>query len=49
MQTKIPVEFWAELKSLNLIEQNAPAPVSFDIKNSSEMSATLERFSGGFS
>ena len=26
MQTKIPAEFWAELKSQNLIEQNAPAP-----------------------
>jgi D-threo-aldose 1-dehydrogenase len=27
MQTKIPAEFWAELKSQNLIEQNAPHPV----------------------
>lgn len=27
MQTKIPAEFWAELKSQNLIEQNAPTPV----------------------
>ena len=26
MQTKIPAEFWAELKSQNLIEQNAPTP-----------------------
>jgi len=26
MQTKIPVEFWAELKAHNLIEQNAPVP-----------------------
>ncbi|HEY2466426.1 MAG TPA: aldo/keto reductase [Terracidiphilus sp.] len=26
MQTKIPVEFWAELKAQNLIEQNAPVP-----------------------
>jgi D-threo-aldose 1-dehydrogenase len=26
MQTKIPAEFWAELKSQNLIEQNAPVP-----------------------
>jgi D-threo-aldose 1-dehydrogenase len=26
MQTKIPAEFWAELKAQNLIEQNAPAP-----------------------
>ncbi len=26
MQTKIPTEFWAELKSQNLIEQNAPTP-----------------------
>jgi D-threo-aldose 1-dehydrogenase len=27
MQTRIPAEFWAELKSQNLIEQNAPTPV----------------------
>jgi len=27
MQTKIPAEFWAELKAQNLIEQNAPLPV----------------------
>jgi D-threo-aldose 1-dehydrogenase len=27
MQTKIPAEFWADLKSQNLIEQNAPTPV----------------------
>jgi D-threo-aldose 1-dehydrogenase len=26
MQTKIPAGFWAELKSQNLIEQNAPVP-----------------------
>ena len=26
MQTKIPSEFWAELKAQNLIEQNAPTP-----------------------
>ncbi|MBV8100178.1 MAG: aldo/keto reductase, partial [Verrucomicrobia bacterium] len=26
MQTKIPDEFWADLKSQNLIEQNAPVP-----------------------
>jgi len=26
MQTKIPAEFWAELKAQNLIEQNAPIP-----------------------
>jgi D-threo-aldose 1-dehydrogenase len=26
MQTKIPTEFWAELKAQNLIEQNAPIP-----------------------
>jgi D-threo-aldose 1-dehydrogenase len=26
MQTKIPAEFWAELKAQNLIEQNAPVP-----------------------
>jgi D-threo-aldose 1-dehydrogenase len=26
MQTKIPAEFWADLKTKNLIEQNAPAP-----------------------
>jgi D-threo-aldose 1-dehydrogenase len=26
MQTRIPAEFWAELKSQNLIEQNAPVP-----------------------
>jgi len=26
MQTKIPAEFWAELKSRNLIEPNAPTP-----------------------
>ena len=26
MQTKIPAEFWAELKTQNLIEQNAPVP-----------------------
>jgi len=24
MQTKIPAEFWADLKAQNLIEQNAP-------------------------
>jgi D-threo-aldose 1-dehydrogenase len=27
MQTRIPAEFWAELKAQNLIEQNAPVPV----------------------
>jgi D-threo-aldose 1-dehydrogenase len=27
MQTKIPAEFWADLKNQNLIEQNAPTPV----------------------
>ena len=27
MQAKIPAEFWAELKSNNLIEPNAPTPV----------------------
>jgi D-threo-aldose 1-dehydrogenase len=27
MQTKIPAEFWAELKAQNLVEQNAPVPV----------------------
>jgi Aldo/keto reductase family len=27
MQTKIPAEFWADLKSQNLIEHNAPIPV----------------------
>jgi D-threo-aldose 1-dehydrogenase len=27
MQTKIPAEFWAELKAQNLIEQNTPVPV----------------------
>ena len=26
MQTKIPAEFWADLKTQNLIEQNAPVP-----------------------
>src|SRR2546421_5177473 len=26
MQTKIPAEFWADLKAQNLIEQNAPLP-----------------------
>jgi D-threo-aldose 1-dehydrogenase len=26
MQTKIPAEFWADLKAQNLIEQNAPIP-----------------------
>jgi D-threo-aldose 1-dehydrogenase len=26
MQTKVPAEFWAELKAQNLIEQNAPVP-----------------------
>jgi D-threo-aldose 1-dehydrogenase len=26
MQTKIPAQFWAELKAQNLIEQNAPVP-----------------------
>jgi D-threo-aldose 1-dehydrogenase len=26
-QTRIPAEFWAELKAQNLIEQNAPVPV----------------------
>jgi D-threo-aldose 1-dehydrogenase len=26
MQTKIPAEFWGDLKSQNLIEQNAPTP-----------------------
>jgi D-threo-aldose 1-dehydrogenase len=26
MQTKVPAEFWAELKTKNLIEQNAPVP-----------------------
>jgi D-threo-aldose 1-dehydrogenase len=27
MQTKIPAEFWTDLKAQNLIEQNAPVPV----------------------
>jgi D-threo-aldose 1-dehydrogenase len=27
MQTKIPAEFWGDLKSQNLIEQNAPTPL----------------------
>jgi D-threo-aldose 1-dehydrogenase len=27
MQTKIPAEFWTELKSRDLIEQNAPTPI----------------------
>src|SRR3984885_9565424 len=27
MQTRIPAEFWTELKAQNLIEQNAPIPV----------------------
>jgi D-threo-aldose 1-dehydrogenase len=27
MQTKVPAEFWADLKSQNLIEQNAPLPL----------------------
>jgi len=26
MQTKIPTEFWVDLKTQNLIEQNAPVP-----------------------
>jgi hypothetical protein len=26
LQTKIPAEFWADLKAQNLIEQNAPVP-----------------------
>ncbi len=26
MQTKIPSEFWADLKARNLIEQDAPTP-----------------------
>ena len=26
MQTKVPPEFWADLKAKNLIEQNAPVP-----------------------
>jgi D-threo-aldose 1-dehydrogenase len=26
MQTKVPAEFWADLKAKNLIEQNAPVP-----------------------
>jgi D-threo-aldose 1-dehydrogenase len=26
MQTKVPAQFWAELKAQNLIEQNAPVP-----------------------
>jgi hypothetical protein len=26
LQTKIPVEFWADLKAQNLIEQNAAVP-----------------------
>jgi D-threo-aldose 1-dehydrogenase len=26
MRTKIPTEFWADLKAQNLIEQNAPVP-----------------------
>jgi D-threo-aldose 1-dehydrogenase len=26
MHTKIPADFWSELKSRNLIEQNAPTP-----------------------
>src|ERR1700704_2183551 len=26
MQTKIPAQFWAELKTQNLVEQNAPVP-----------------------
>jgi D-threo-aldose 1-dehydrogenase len=27
MQSKIPAEFWAELKAQKLIEENAPTPV----------------------
>jgi D-threo-aldose 1-dehydrogenase len=27
MQTRVPAQFWAELKAQNLIEQNAPVPV----------------------
>jgi hypothetical protein len=27
MHTKIPAEFWAELKAQNLIEQNAPGAI----------------------
>jgi D-threo-aldose 1-dehydrogenase len=27
MQTRVPAEFWAELKAQNLIEQNAATPV----------------------
>jgi len=30
MQTRIPAEFWTDLKSQNLIEQNAPTPVESD-------------------
>ena len=26
MQTKVPAEFWADLKARNLVEQNAPVP-----------------------
>jgi D-threo-aldose 1-dehydrogenase len=31
MQTKIPAGFWAELKSQNLIEQNAPIPAEWRV------------------
>jgi D-threo-aldose 1-dehydrogenase len=27
MQTRVPAEFWADLKAQNLIEQNAPTPI----------------------
>jgi len=31
MQTRIPAEFWAELKSQKLIEQNAPTPTAVTV------------------
>ncbi len=33
MQSKIPAEFWAELKSQNLIEQNAPTPAEVTLSS----------------
>jgi len=33
MQTEIPAEFWAELKSQNLIEQNAPTPAEVTLSS----------------
>ena len=39
MQTKIPAEFWAELKSRKLIEENAPIPVEREEKEASRIAA----------